>query len=110
MSCTTADTEIHQGATAPYTLRYTVTTDNAAFDLTTVSAAEFSVKRQAGGDAETWSASISAATTTSIVLTHTFATGEVDDVELLIIQPHLTIPAGELIAEPKNLQVKALFT
>ncbi len=110
MTCpsATADAYIHEDAVAPYAYRFTVT--SSVWDLSTVTAGVIKVKRSDGTTIDTWTTTLENQTATSIDLVHTFVSGDVDDPELLITQPHLTIPSGELVAAPKTLRVRPEFT
>lgn len=110
MSCQ-ADAEIHQGALAPYALFYTVTSTAASFDLSVVSAASFSVLREAGGTPETWAATIEGSpTAASVTIKHVFVANDVDDLEVLTVVPKLTTPGGDLLAAPKKLRVRSQYS
>lgn len=108
-ACNVSDAEIHRGAVAPYALRYTVTSTDPDFDLTTISSAVFSVRRE-NGDEDSWVASAQpGATATLAVLLHVFVAGDVPDCELLTLVPVMTTPGGDFFADPKTLRVKPVF-
>lgn len=98
---------IHQGAVAPYSLRYDVSSDD--FDLSTVTSASFSVRRERSRTEDTWSASISAQTPTSLRLTHLFVAGDVPEADTILLEPHLVTPAGEIVCSCAKLTVRARF-
>lgn len=109
MSCTIADSEIHQYAVAPYAFRYDVTSaDPVTFDLSTVSSAVFRVLRENGNEA-LWSTTITDQTAASLRLTHVFVSGDVDQLEVLTLTPVLTTPSGDFFAAPKTLRVRTEF-
>ena len=102
-----ADNEIHQGAVAPYGLTYDVTSaDVGNFDLATVTSARFDITRENGTKDDSWAATLSAQTTTTLTLTHVFAVGDVPDVETLIVTPVMTAPSGEFFAKSRKLRVR----
>ena len=104
-----ADAEVHQDAVAPYAFRYDVTsTDVTNFDLSTVVSAVFRVLRENGNET-TWSAALSDQTTTTLRLTHIFASGDVDQIETLVITPVMTAAGGDFFAQPKKLRVRSEF-
>lgn len=99
---------IHVGATAPYAVKYTVSTEDPAFNLTLVTAARFDVLRGSGQIA-TWGATLSGATTSSLVLTHVFDASDVPDPDDLRLEPRLTYPGGELVCQVAKLTVRRKF-
>jgi len=102
------DAQIHQGALAPYAFRYDVTSaDPVGFDLSTVTSAVFSIRRE-NGNPDTWPAVVDVGSQTSsfVRLTHVFAAGDVDQLEVLTITPVLTTGSGDFYAQSKRLQVK----
>lgn len=105
-TCSVADATIHQGAEAPYALRYDAT--SSEFDLNDVTAGEFHVLRENGGE-DVWSAGISNQTSTSLRLTHVFTADDVPDVEVIVVEPRLSTPSGVLVCEPKTLRVRPKF-
>jgi hypothetical protein len=108
-ACNVYDAEIHQGAEAPYSVSYDITSSDADFDLSTATAATFSVRRENGSE-DTWSAVISpGATATTATIVHVFAAGDVPDCELLTLVPVLATPSGDFYADPKTLKVKKVF-
>jgi len=108
MTCT-ADAEIHQGAVAPYAVFYTVTSTAASWDLTTVTAASYDIKRGSGLTGS-WSATIEGTpTATSLQIKHEFVAGDVPDVDTITLVPRLVTAGGALLAEPKLLKVRSQF-
>lgn len=107
----TADTSIHAGAVAPYALRYTVTSDGVApFDLNTVTAVSFKIRREESEKLDTWSAAIENKTSKSLDVVHVFTTGDVDDPGLIKIEPQLSTPGGLLVAAARTLKVLEPFS
>ncbi len=103
------DDDIHVGALSPYALRYTVTSADAAFDLSTVTAARFEVLRP-DGQTDTWSTlTLANASATSLDLVRTFVAGDVDIPGLYKIEPFMTVPSGEFIAAVRVLKVRESF-
>jgi hypothetical protein len=99
------DARIHQGAVAPYALTFTVTSpDPATFDLSTATAAELRVKRE-NGSADVWPCTLSGLTTTTAILTHIFAVGDVPDIETVVLTPVVTTPSGDFFAKVRKLRV-----
>lgn len=103
------DADIHVDAVAPYALRYDVTSDDAAFDLTTPTAARFEVLKP-DGEEVTWSATLSDQLAASATLTHVFAPGDVDTPGDYRIEPRMDTPGGEFVAEVRVLRVRERFT
>jgi hypothetical protein len=103
------DATIHQGAVAPYALRYTVTSADADFDLSTPTAGAFEIQRESG-DTDTWTVQLSAKTATSLLMTYVFQVGDLPKHETLVVEPRLDTPGGEFVCEPKVLLVKKPFT
>lgn len=103
------DADIHLDAVAPYALRYEATSDDAAFDLTTPTAARFEVLKP-DGEELTWSATLSDQQTTTATLTHIFAAGELDIPGDYRIEPRMDTPSGEFVAEVKVLRVRQRFS
>jgi hypothetical protein len=114
MSCSaltirSADDEIHLNALSPYSLRYTVTSNDADFDLSTVTAARFEVLRP-DGSTDTWSSLLlENQSVTSVDLVRVFASGDVDIAGLYKLIPYLTVPGGEFVAACRVLKVRELF-
>ena len=100
-------TSVYIDAVAPEVLIIDLTPAVAAdMDLSTVSAASLKVQTPQNGYAEeTWSASISNKTATTLRLTHTFATGEVDVAGLYTVVAILTCTGGTVKSDPKSFQV-----
>ena len=113
MSCLpillTPDDDIHLNALSPYALRYTVTSDDAAFDLSTVSAATFEVKRPDGSITSWAGLALQNVSAISIDLVRVFVSGDVDLPGLYAIEPRMTTPSGEFIAAVKILKVRDAF-
>lgn len=89
--------QLVSGSGPPYTLVYIAT--SSAFDLSAanVTAASFHVLRGDNVTTNTWAATLSAQTTGSCTLTHTFSPSESPSVENVRIQPWLTTLAGGTI-------------
>lgn len=101
-----SDAEIHVNAVAPYAFVYTVTSaDTVNFDLSTVTSAVFEIYRE-DGNVDSWPASLSGASPSSLTLTHVFEPGDVDRLERLIATPRMTAPGGDFYAKSKALRVK----
>lgn len=110
-SCYQYDASIHQGAVGPYALRYTVTSNDPAFDLSTATAGSFSVKRENGG-VDTWAGAVEPGATPSaltLTLTRIFQSGDLPDLEILTVVPILATPSGSFYGEPKRLRVRPAF-
>ena len=67
---------VYAGAAAPYVVTVTVTSDAAGPDLSTATAATVTATSPDGAARE-WAATLSAATATSLLLTHALAAGDV---------------------------------
>lgn len=97
---------LYEGAVAPE--QYTLVLKQAAgFDYSTVTAAEF-VVRKPDGSRTTWTASISAQTTTSLSLTHVFAPGEAIAGDFRLYA-RLTVPTGSVRSRTRTLRIKPEF-
>ena len=93
---------VYAGAVAPESLKVTVAQGSSGIDLTTVTAAQLLVKKP-DGTTLSWSATISAATATSLTLTHVFSAADVDVTGIYVVVPKLTVPAGFVRGVPKKL-------
>lgn len=106
MSVQNANSEIHQGAIAPYAFKYDVTSEDAVnFDLSTVTSATFEIVRE-NGNPDSWTAALSGATATALTLTHTFVAGDVDQLETLKITPVMVTPSGSFFGQTRTLRVR----
>jgi hypothetical protein len=106
----TLTASIHAGAVSPYSVKYDVTTDDPDFDLTLVATARFDVLREGSGALASWSAVVSAKTTTSLRLTHIFSSGDVPEADVLLLEPRLTLAAGgEVVCQVAKLVVRRKF-
>lgn len=104
-----ADASIHAGAVDPYKLTFVVSSDDADFDLSTVTSAVFRIKR-GSGKVEEWSAAIEGVPAADeITIAHTFASGEIPDADEIAIEPRLTTPIGVFVVAVKTLEVRAPF-
>lgn len=94
----------YQGAVAPEGFAVTCGRGETQTDLTTATAATMRVKKPSGATV-TWAASLSGATTTSVVATHVYAAGDLDEKGRYAISVHLSVPGGTIRTEPKSLLV-----
>lgn len=94
----------YQGAVAPEGFAVTCGQGETEIDLTTATAATMRVKKPSGTTA-TWTAALSGATVTSVVATHVYAAGDLDEKGRYAIAVHLTVPGGTIRTEPKTLLV-----
>ncbi len=79
-------------------------------DLSTVSAASLSVQTPQNGYAEeTWTASMSTQTATTLRLTHTFLTGEADVAGRYVVVAVLTCTGGTVTSDPVAFDVKGKY-
>jgi hypothetical protein len=101
---------VHQGAKAPEAYVLNVVPGDSGVDLSTVSAASFSVRLH-GGTETTWAATRSNQTATTLKLTHTFDSGgtETAIVGDYVVYAVLTIPSGTVRTEPLTLQVRGEY-
>ena len=99
---------IHVGATAPYAVKYDVTTDDPDFDLSTVTAARFDVLR-GNGTTDVWACFLSNQTATTLRMTHVFGPTDVPEPDTLTLEPRLTVPGGELVCQVARLVVRPKF-
>jgi hypothetical protein len=65
-------TTIYQGTRAPVTMTLTVQQGDSGRDLSTVTAASFSIRCLADRSTTTWTAALGTQSATTLVLTHTF--------------------------------------
>lgn len=84
---------VYVGAVAPESIEVTVRQGLSDLDLSTVSAASFSVELP-DRSLTTWSATISGQTATQLTLTHTFAAPDVPSSGRYVLVPILTVPGG----------------
>jgi len=105
------DGTIHVGAVAPYAISVDVTTDDAAFDLSTATAGRLEVTH-ANGMRSSWAAALEASppnlavTATQLRLTRTLQAGDVPDPGVLSIVPVVTMPGGEAYFETLHVEVE----
>lgn len=112
MSCqeiASVDAELHVGAVDPYSLIYVVTSDDPDFDLSTVTAAAFSVRRRSDEAPVSWTAALSGASATEITLTHTFEAGDLTVAGLYTFIPILTTPSGNFYVASRTIKVRDPF-
>jgi hypothetical protein len=101
---------IHQDAVAPYAFQYTLSSTD--FDLNTTSAAVFTVK-YSNGTERTWTAATSGGVglpSSSIIVSRTFAAGDLDIAGTARIVPVLTLPVGEVVGPPQELFIREVFS
>jgi hypothetical protein len=106
MSCP-IDATIHQGAVAPYAITYTAT--STEFDLSTATGVVYRVFR-AGANNDTydsWTASITAQSTTSLSASYTLQAGDLPNDETITVVPHIATPSGDIVAAAKRIRVRA---
>lgn len=103
-----ANAIVYVGAIAPEAYVVYVTPGDSGVDLSTVTAATFYVQ-DVDGTETTWSASRSNQTASTLTLTHTFASGDVDDPGELVIYAKLTIPSGTVRTIPRRLVARGNF-
>lgn len=101
-------TSVHQNAVAPYAIRYDGTSEDAAYDLSTATSGRFDVEYSDGTTAQ-WTATLSNQTATTLRLTHVFVAGDVPNVEVVLIEPRVSTPAGEFVFEARELRVRAKY-
>ena len=99
---------IHAGAEAPYSLRFDVTSDD--FDLSTVTSAYFVIRRERSRVEDTWAATVSDQTVTSLRMTRVFTAPDVPEPDTILLEPRLVTPAGELVCQCAKLTVRARFS
>lgn len=102
------------GSVAPVALRLTVTRLAAStLDLRTVTAATLRVRLPPNDFGEyettTWSLTLGASTTSTLVMTHTFASGELATDGVYRISADLTVPGGTVPCEARDLIVSPRF-
>lgn len=108
---------VHQGAIAPYKLKFQVSSTDPDFDLSTVTAATFDVLRPigpAGDQTEVqWTAAIagpSPRTAELLELEYTFVSGDLDLAGEYIVEPRMSAPSGTFVADPRPFVVREKFT
>lgn len=99
---------VYAGAVAPEAYSLSVTPGTSGIDLSTVTAASFKVVK-AGGTSATWTATRSNQTTSTLTLTYTFLSGDIDTPGVYAIYAALTIPSGTVRTQPKQLIVKGQY-
>jgi len=87
----------------------TVVITSSTLDLSLVSAVSLAV-RYANGDVTSWTATITAQTTTSLTLVHTPAVGHPLVAGTAKVQPQLTNPSGTWQPHARSLHVLEPFT
>lgn len=97
---------VRQNAVAPLALVMNVTPSAVIADLTDVSAASIAYVRQ-DGTSGTWSAVMSNQTADTLTLTHSWASGDVPNLETLHVWGVLTITGGDVPTTSVAIQVKA---
>ncbi len=102
---------IHIDPVAPQSLLLNLTPAVAGdIDLSTVSAAVLHVQTPQNGYAEeTWTASLSNQTTTTLRLTHIFIAGEADTAGPYTVVAVLTCTAGTVKGDPVVFTVKGKY-
>lgn len=95
---------VYQGAVAPEAYRLQVTQGDSGVDLATVTTGEFRVCR-ADGQEVVWSATVGAQSATSLILTHTYAGGDLPVAGVYVIHAALTHPLGVSRSKPKKVLV-----
>lgn len=99
-----------QGALDSYALRVNVTSYDTTIDLTDATAATFDV-RYSDGSTTSWDATISDATTSTCMLTHTFVDGDIPDVETVIATGRIEgFGSYALVCTPVNIEVYDIYT
>lgn len=96
------------GAVAPEAVQGVVVAGISGVDLTTATAAQISVQLPDGTEAF-WSASIQSATTTTIVLLHTFSAPETVQLGLYPAVAHVTVPGGVVRAQLEPIDVVSQY-
>lgn len=104
---------LHRGAKAPeaYVVDAVPEADGAVpVDLSTVTAASFSVQLPDGTEA-TWAATRSNQTASTLTLTHTFDSGGTETAQAgtYTVYALLTIPSGVVRTLPQKLRVKGEY-
>lgn len=98
----------YQGAVAPEGFAITCDQGETQIDLTTVTAATMRVKKPSGATV-TWTAALSGASVKSVIVTHVFAAGDLDEKGRYSVVAHLSVPSGTIRSEPKTLLVLGEF-
>lgn len=101
---------VYQGAKTPEAYAVDVTPGTSGIDLSTVTAATFSVETP-GGAVVTWTATRTNQTATTLTLTYVFAGAGTD---VAVVGPYnvvvtLTVPAGTVRCAPRLLTVRGSY-
>ena len=99
---------IYVNPTAPQTYTTDIVPGSSGVDLSTVSAASF-VVRQPDESIASWAAALSNQTTTTLTLTHTYATGDMAIKGSYLLYALLTVPGGKVRTATKLLQGKGEY-
>lgn len=99
-------TQINANSVAPYALQMVVSQGlgQPTVDLTTVSAAVFKMKRP-DGSVVTWTATLSAASQTSLTLTYLYAAGDLVQLGQWTAVANMTVPGGTVKSDPMSFTV-----
>lgn len=102
---------IYQGAVSPASYRLNVTPGTSGIDLTTIASAVFKVRRRSDDSTATWTAVLSAQTTSTLTLTYVFIAGDTDVVGTYEIYALLTIAAagGTVRTDTQKMNVKGTY-
>lgn len=95
---------VMRGAVAPEALTVEVDQGDSGVDLTTVTGASMLV-RYPNGDEETWEATTSSPTPTSLVVAHTFVDGDTDELGEYRVVVALAVPGGTIRAPSRGFRV-----
>lgn len=98
---------VYQGATAPEAVELVVAPSAALPDLSVVTAATITAERADGAAPATWTADITAQSSSSLTLRHVLADGDVDWRGALFLTANLATPGGTRRTEPARLEVRA---
>lgn len=99
---------VYVGALAPEAYVLDLTPGTTGVDLSTVSAALFRVLDPEGNET-TWTAAQSNKTSTTLTLTHAFASGDIALVGDYAIYAQLTIPGGTVRSLTRTRLARARF-
>lgn len=95
---------VWQNAVAPEAYILDITPGVSGVDLSTVSVASLKVKKP-DGTLATWAVLVTNQTSTTLRLTHSYVTGDVDQAGTYYVYAQLTIPAGTARSMPRTLLV-----
>lgn len=92
---------VYVGMLAPYALRFTGTPGTDAYDLSTVTAALFKVKKP-NGTIASWTATLSAQSSSSVLIAHAYQAGDLDQAGCYTYWVEATVPSGTINFGPSN--------